>query len=161
MNEPDQSIRPYVVITSLILAIFTIISLLLLFGFIPHVINYIGLGLLWLILLIALISFILSAFNLLGLSNGLEKSEKKRFEEEKGWFWNIIAILIILCFYWAIEPAAWLMDKTHLVIVIALMFDFINLFSCFNLFAVLILKDNVKELLAKSYRDCRKNPSDC
>lgn len=159
MLEPDQRLIPYTIATTIILLLTAIMIILQFLYDIPKEGFQILLTVYWIIILCDIVFVLSSAFLLLKDSKNLEGSEENKFKQERYWFFSIFWLIVILFFNWLIEFISFTKDKMHLLLEISILLDFTKLFTAFNLLIVFILKDDVKTLIFKKYRNLRRSES--
>lgn len=100
--------------------------------------------------------FLSSCYFMIKHSKTLQSSDKRRFKNEKYWFWSFLALFPIMAFAWWSEflvVVNFSGDPNSPTILV----DFIKTYTAINIFVIFLNREDIKLLVFKNYHSFEPN----
>lgn len=82
----------------------------------------------------------------------MARSAQNKLDNEKRWFLTNLMMFLIFIMTWVAELFYWSSHDVSKTLISSLMLDLVKLFGAINIFIIIVVRDDVKNLLFKKYR---------
>lgn len=106
----------------------------------------------FLTVIVDIILLITSGIKLLKISKTMARSAQNKLDNEKRWFLTNLMMFLIFIMTWVAELFYWSSHDVSKTLISSLMLDLVKLFGAINIFIIIVVRDDVKNLLFKKYR---------